>query len=96
MGQVVKFFGYLILAVGTALIVFGHISIVLVHGWGYLVKQISSSPQATALWAVALVPGALVYGLGVLIERLGQRAEVKCEAGQSADELSPPPDQAES
>ncbi len=83
MGQVVKFFGYLIMAVGTALVVFGHISIIFVHGWDYLVKQISASPWETLMWILVLVPGALVYGLGALIDHLGRRADAKGEAEQA-------------
>ncbi|MEG3617320.1 hypothetical protein V5T82_02525 [Magnetovibrio sp. PR-2] len=84
MGQVVKFFGWILLGVGTALVVFGHISIIFVHGWGYLVKQVSSAPGETALWLVALVPGVLLYNLGRLIDYLGRKSDEKWEAKKRA------------
>ena len=84
MGQVVKFFGWLVLGVGIALVVFGHISIMFVHGWGYLVKQVTSAPLESALWLLALVPGALLYQFGRLIDYLGRKSDEKWEAQQRA------------
>ena len=84
MGQGVKFFGWLILGVGVCLVVFGHISIIFVHGWEYLFKRVSAAPWETALWLLALVPGVLLYNFGRLIEYLGRKSDEKWEAQQKA------------
>lgn len=84
MGQVVKFFGWLILAVGGTLVVFGHLMQGFVYGWDRLWWQLTSDPLTTALYLLAFAPGALLYGFGVLIEYLGRRSDEKWEAKKAA------------
>lgn len=105
MGQVVKFFGMLVLGIGFTLVVFSHLSMGMVYGWDKLAQQVANDPVGTALSIVAFVPGALLYGLGVLIEKLGKRSDAKWAEEQAAAQATaqteinsptPPIDQAES
>jgi len=105
MGQVVKFLGLLVLGIGFTLVVFSHLSMGMVYGWGKLAQQIANDPVGTALSILAFVPGAILYGLGVLIEKLSRRSDEKWAAKQAAalataqaEKNEPPPliDQAES
>jgi len=84
MGQVVKFFGMLVLGIGFTLVVFSHLSMGMVYGWDKLAQQIANDPVGTALSIVAFVPGTLLYGLGILIEKLGKRSDEKWAAKQAA------------
>lgn len=80
MGQVVKFLGLLLLAIGGTLVIFSHLSMGMVYGWDKLAEQVASDPIGTMLSIVAFVPGAVMYGLGVLVEKAGKRSDEKWAA----------------
>jgi len=90
MGQVVKFFGWLLLGIGGTLAVFSHLTIGFVYGWDKLVQMVTSDPTGTALVVLAFVPGGLLYGLGVLIEKMGKRSDEKWAAKQAAAKRAAP------
>jgi len=98
MGQVVKFFGWLVLGIGGTLAVFSHLTMGFVYGWDKLAHQVSSDPTGTALSVLALVPGALLYGFGVLLEKWAARSDAKwaakqaeaAEAAKASKEEAPP------
>ena len=83
MGQVVKFLGWLVLGIGGTLVVFSHLSMGMVYGWDKLAQQVASDPTGTVLSVVAVVPGGLIYGLGVLIEKMSKRSDEKWAARQN-------------
>lgn len=80
MGQVVKFFGLLVLGIGGTLLVFSHLSMGMVYGWGKLADQLTSDPIGDLLLLGAFVPGGILYGLGVLVEKIGKRSDEKWAA----------------
>lgn len=80
MGQVVKFLGLLLLGIGGTLLVFSHLSMGMVYGWGKLAEQLTSDPVANLLLLGAFVPGGLMYGLGVLVTKIGKRSDEKWAA----------------
>jgi len=92
MGQVVKFFGWLVLGIGGTLAVVSHLTMGFVYGWGKLGQQFSNDPTGTALSVLALVPGALLYGFGVLLEKWAIRSDQKWaeKQAQAAKQTSPP------
>ena len=97
MGQVVKFFGWLLLGIGGTLAVFSHVTIGFVYGWDHLVAQVQNEPLGTALTVLAFVPGGVVYGLGVLLEKWSLRSDEKWAAQQAAAQAkAETKDQAES
>jgi len=100
MGQVVKFFGWLVMGIGATLAVFSHLTIGFVYGWDKLVQGVAVDPAGTALTIFALAPGGLLYGFGVLLEKWAKSSDEKWAAKQAAakaagDAEAPPP-QAES
>lgn len=80
MGQVVKFLGLLLLGIGGTLVIFSHLSMGMVYGWDKLAEQVASDPTGTMLSIVAFVPGGILYGLGVLVEKIGKRSDEKWAA----------------
>ncbi|HEY9080871.1 hypothetical protein [Magnetovibrio sp.] len=84
MGQVVKFFGWLLIGIGGTLAVFSHLTMGFVYGWDKLAQQVTSDPTGTALSVLALVPGALLYGFGVFLEKWSIRSDAKWAAKQAA------------
>ena len=94
MGQVVKFFGWLVMGIGGTLAVFSHLTMGFVYGWDKLAQKISNDPTGTALSVLALVPGGLLYGFGVLLEKWAIRSDAKWAAKQAAAQTAsetPPP-----
>jgi len=85
MPQVVKFFGWLLMAVGATLAVFSHLTMGFVYGWDKLLIQVTSDPTGTALSVLALVPGALLYGLGVLMDKWARRSDAKWATQQARE-----------
>lgn len=94
MGQVVKFFGWLLLAVGGTLVVFGHLAQGYVYGWDNLWKQLTADPLATALYLLAFAPGGLLYGFGVLVDYWGRKSDEKWAAKQAQTQSEKDADQA--
>ena len=92
MGQVVKFFGWLVIGVGGTLLVFGHLVQGYLYGWANLWAQLVEDPLTTALFLLAFLPGAVLFGLGALIETLGRRSDAKWAAKQAEaeDQVSRP------
>lgn len=88
MGEIVKFFGWLVLGIGATLAVFSHLTMGFVYGWDKLATQITTDPTGTALAVLALVPGALLYGLGVLLDKWGRYSDRKWEEKKAAHELA--------
>ncbi|OEJ64676.1 hypothetical protein [Magnetovibrio blakemorei] len=80
MGQVVRFLGLLLLGIGGTLVIFSHLSMGMVYGWDKLAEQVASDPTGTMLSIVAFVPGGIVYGLGILVEKIGKRSDEKWAA----------------
>lgn len=81
MGQVVKFFGWMLIGMAVTLVIFGHIVMVLVYDMTYLMETVwPSDPEGiSSLWfsVAAFVPGTLIWSLGFVLEKLGQREEAK-------------------
>jgi len=98
MGQVVKFFGWLVMGIGATLAVFSHLTMGFVYGWDKLALQISNDPAGTALSVLALVPGGLLYGFGVLLEKWAIRSDEKWaeQQAQAQEAAKTPPPQVES
>jgi len=100
MGQVVKFFGWLVMGIGATLAVFSHLTMGFVYGWDKLAQQISNDPTGTALSVLALVPGGLLYGFGVLLEKWAIRSDEKWAEqqaqAQAQEAAKTPPPQVES
>ena len=74
MAQILTFFGWLLLGVGLTLFVFGHLSMVFVYDWNYVLEALFPSDEAWSslvFFPVALAPGAIMYGLGRLLNSFG-------------------------
>ena len=101
MSQVVKFFGWLVMAIGATLAVFSYITIGFVYGLNHLTTLVSSAPLETALSVLAVVPGMVLYGFGVLLVKWSRRSDQKWQARKAAAQAeklaqtpteAPPPD----
>lgn len=95
MGQVVKFLGWLLLAIAGTLYIFSHISMLFVYDINYLIDiLIPSDPEAiSSLWfgLVSLVPGVLMLGFGKLLDKYapededGDAPEAKTDQEEAQD-----------
>ena len=91
MGQVVKFFGLMGIGIAVTLIIFGHIVMVLVYDMNYFKETVwpSDSESISSIWfsLAAFIPGALLWSLGLGLEKLGLREEAKfaAEAAENDD-----------
>ena len=83
MGQVITFFGWLLVGVGGTLLVFGHLMQGYLYGWANLWRQLTEEPLTTALFFLAFVPGGVLLALGALVKRMGRRADEKWAAKQA-------------
>lgn len=81
MGKIVKFFGILVLGITLTLVIFGHVTMVLIYSFDYLLETIfPTTPGAySSLWIVgaSIFPGGLMYLLGTFLERMGPSAEAQ-------------------
>lgn len=89
MGQVVKFFGWMMIGMAVTLVIFGHIVMVLVYDMTYLMETVwPSDPKGvSSFWfsLAAFVPGTLIWSLGFVLEKLGLREEAKIAAKAAAN-----------
>ncbi len=83
MGQVITFFGWLLIGVGGTLLAFGHLMQGYLYGWANLWRQFTEEPLTTALFLLAFVPGGLLLAMGALVKVLGRRADEKWAARQA-------------
>ena len=96
MGQILKFFGWLILSIAMTLVIFGHVTMVLIYDMAYLMETLfPSDPESiSSIWIImgSALPAALMWLLGHGMQKLEAKAEAK-EAAEAAIEAA---DQAES
>lgn len=90
MGQVITFFGWLLIGVGGTLLVFGHLMQGYLYGWANLWRQLTEEPLTTALFLLAFVPGGLLLAMGALVKVIGRRADEKWAARQAKRDKSVP------
>lgn len=72
MAQILKFFGWLLVGVGVTLFVFGHLSMLFVYNWHYVLLALfpdDGSISSLLIFPLAVAPGGIMYGLGMLMEK---------------------------
>lgn len=96
MGQILKFFGWLIIAIALTLVIFGHVTMVLIYDMAYLIETLfPSDPESiSSIWIImaSVLPGGSMWWLGHGLQKLEAKAEAK-EAAEAEIEAA---DQAES
>lgn len=87
MTQVIIFFGWLMIGIAGTLVIFGHASIAFVYGVDHLMEGLFPPEGLSSLIyaSVAFVPGAVVLGIGKLMQKYDQRETAQTE-GKTEDE----------
>lgn len=83
MTQVVLFFGWLICGVGLTLFIFGHLSMLFVYDWAYVLNTLFPSDDSlSSLWMlpVSIAPGGVLLGLSRIMKIFDDRDQAR--AGQ--------------
>lgn len=78
MAQILKFFGWLLVGVGVTLFVFGHLSMLFVYNWSYVFHALfpnDGSISSLLIFPLAVAPGGIMYGLGMLLEKFGSNED---------------------
>lgn len=91
MGQIVKFFAWLIAGIALTLVIFGHLTMVLIYDFDYLLETLfpSDSESVSSIWIIlgSSLPGGLMWLLGHGMQKLEKKAEAK-EAAELAAEAA--------
>ena len=80
MAQILTFFGWLLVGVGLTLFVFGHLSMAFVYDWNYVLQALFPSDDSISsllIFPLAIAPGAIMYGLGRLLEKFTAKDEAE-------------------
>ncbi|PCI37025.1 MAG: hypothetical protein COB46_14055 [Rhodospirillaceae bacterium] len=91
MGQIIKFFGWLILGIAMTLVIFGHLTMILIYDMAYLMETLfPSDPESiSSIWIImgSALPAAGMWLLGHGMQKLEAKAEAK-EAAEIAAEAA--------
>jgi len=100
MGQILKFFGWLVLTIALTLVIFGHIMMVIIYSTDYLMDTLfpSNPDDLSSIWVImgSVLPGATLWLLGAALQKFGtpEDEDLAPDANDAKDDNDTP--QAES
>jgi len=70
MAQIIKFFGWLLMAIGGTFAFVANVAQGVFNGWDSYWAQVEADPVGMAVMAVFLLPGAIVLSIGILTGKI--------------------------
>ena len=88
MGQILKFFGWLVVGIAMTLVIFGHLTMILIYDMAYFWETLfpSDGESISSIWVIlgSVLPGGSMWLLGHGMQKLEAKAEAK-EAAEHAE-----------